>query len=121
MAIPAPLLSSNNNRASTVLDYFRDGVCRFGLPEHIRSDHGGENVGVWRYMIATHNMDYSSIITGSSVHNERIERMWLDVNRCVISLFAYTFRSMEQQLILDPLNEVDVYCLHYIYVPRINS
>ena len=39
---------------------------------HIR-DHGGENVDVWRCMVAFHNGDVSSVITGSSVHNERVE------------------------------------------------
>lgn len=113
--------SSNNNKAATVLDNFRDAVVRFGLPEHVRSDYGGENAGVWKFMITTHNNDYSCVITGSSVHNERIERMWRDVNRCVISMFADTFRNMEQDSILDPLNEVDLYCLHYLYIPRLNK
>lgn len=65
-----------NNRSSTVLDFFRDGVSQFGIPDHVRSDHGGENVGVWRYVILTHNGDFSSVITGSSAHNERVERLW---------------------------------------------
>ncbi len=29
-------------------------------------------------MIAAHNNDYSCVITGSSVHNERVERLWRD-------------------------------------------
>ena len=56
----------------------------------------------------------------SSVHNERIERLWRVVNRCVVSIFAGIFRDMEKNDFLDPLNEVDLYCLHYIYKPRIN-
>ena len=56
----------------------------------VRSDHGGENVDVWRYMIANHENDYSCVITGSSVHNERIERLWRDVHRCVASIMKST-------------------------------
>jgi len=37
----------DNNRAASVLEYFREGASKFGLPEYIRSDHGGENIGVW--------------------------------------------------------------------------
>lgn len=112
---------ADNNRAETVLHYFQQGVSQYGLPEYIRSDHGGENVDVWRYIIANHSLDYSRAITGSSVHNERIERLWRDVNRCVVSIYADTFRDMERSGYLDPLNEVDLYCLHYIYEPLINK
>lgn len=37
---------ANNNFASTVLDLFKGGVRRCGLPSRTRSDHGLENVGV---------------------------------------------------------------------------
>ena len=84
---------SNNNRASTVVDLFRGSVSSFGLPERVRTDHGGENVDIWRCMLATHNHDYSCVLTGSSVHNERIEMLWRDVNRCVASHFANIFRT----------------------------
>ena len=87
----------------------------------MRSDHGGENVDVWRYMLSSHSFDYSCIITGSSVHNERIERLWRDVNKCVASVFAENFQSFEDNGVLDPNNEVDLYCLHYIFLGRINK
>ncbi len=80
---------SDNNRAETVLESFVNATTHFALPDHVRSDHGGENVDVWRYMIAHH--DFSSVITGSSVHNERVERLWRDVNRCVCQRFAIIF------------------------------
>ena len=73
------LSCAENNRALTVLNCFREGVSRYGLPDHVSSDHGGENVGVWRFMIANHNLDYACVISGSSVHNQRIERLWRDV------------------------------------------
>ena len=61
------------------------------------------------------------VCTGSSTHNERIERMWRDVYRCVSSQFAETFRGLESSGVLDPLNEVDIFCLHFIFLPRINK
>ena len=51
------LKCADNNRAPTVLEFFCEGVPRFGLPDCVHSDHGGKNVGVWRYMLLTHNMD----------------------------------------------------------------
>ena len=95
-------------------------MLEYGLPDYVRSDHGGENVDVWRYVIFNHNLDYSRTITGSSVHDERIERLWRDVHRCVCSTYATLFRSMESSGFLDPLNEVDRYCLHYVFKPRLN-
>jgi len=44
---------STNNRATTAASAFLEGVFEFGMPTCIRSDHGGENIEVWRYMLAT--------------------------------------------------------------------
>ena len=71
-------------------------MAQFGLPCHIRSDHGGENVDVWRYMIASHDNDYSCVVTGSSVHNERVEGLWRVVHRCITSAFTDKFRTLER-------------------------
>ena len=78
---------SNNNCADTVLEAFLEGTSMFGIPVHVRSDHGGENMQVWEYMLSSFN-DPISIITGSSVHNERIERMWRDNSMCIKYLYS---------------------------------
>ena len=85
------LRCSNNNRAVTHLSLFVSAVRSYGLPEKVRSDLGGENVDVWRYMVEQHGSS-SSVITGSSTHNERIERLWRDVFRCVGVRHLSTFR-----------------------------
>lgn len=114
------LKCADNNRASTVLTAFTSAVTKHGLPERIRSDLGGENVDCWRYMVEQH-ASTSVVLTGSSTHNERIERLWRDVHRCVGVLYHDTFRRLEEEDCLDPLNETDIYCLHYIFLPRINA
>lgn len=110
---------SDNNRAETVLEVFNKAVDDHGLPTKVRTDLGGENTEVWRYVMEQHRDD-SSVITGSSTHNERIERLWRDVYRCVGVLFADTFRMLEEEGKLDPLNETDIFCLHHVFKPRIN-
>lgn len=110
---------SNNNKSETVLEHFISGVRCFGLPQRIRSDHGGENIKVWRHMLEAYNFDTSRVLTGSSTHNERIERLWRDVHRSVTVTYAEIFRCLESEGALDPLNEVDLYCLHFVYMPRI--
>ena len=114
------LKCSNNNRSSTVLSEFTAAVDFHGLPSQIRTDLGGENVQIWRYMVEQHN-SRRAVITGASTHNERIERLWRDVYRCVGVLFYETFYHLEDRGTLNPLNEVDLFCLHYVFLPRINK
>ena len=111
---------ANNNAATTVFDAFSEGISEFGMPTHVRSDHGGENYEVWRYMLSTYD-DPSHVITGRSTHNERVERMWRDVTRCVSSSFIDVFYALESDGALDPANEVDIFCLHLVFLPRINK
>ena len=115
------LKCSNNNRASTVVDAFYEAVEKCGIPSRIRSDKGGENVDVWDYMVSLRGEGRSSYITGSSVHNSRIERLWCDMYSSVTSTFLTVFHTLESEEVLDPLNDVDLFCLHYVYIPRINQ
>ena len=61
----------------------------------------------------------SSVITGSSTHTECIECLSRDVHRSVIVIFEDTFRLLESEQLSDPLNEVDMYCLHTVFLPVI--
>ena len=53
-------LNCADNCAPTVLQSFLKTVSHLGLPERVRSDHGGENIDVWRYMLSAHNNDPAS-------------------------------------------------------------
>ena len=37
---------SDNNRSETVLELFNKATNEFGMLKHVRTDHGGENVGI---------------------------------------------------------------------------
>lgn len=116
------LKCSSNNLAETVLDLFLSAVEGSGFwPSRIRVDHGVENVSVCDAMVRQQGEGRGSVIAGPSTHNQRIERLWRDVFRCVCHIFYYTFYAMESTGILEPDNPVHLFTLHLIFTPRINK
>ena len=111
---------STNNQASTVLKCFVETVQSYGLPSRVRTDQGRENILVAQYQLEHRGHGRNSIITGSSVHNQRVERIWRDMHHCVTQLYYRLFYFLEQIGILDPTNELHLFALHHVYLARIN-
>ena len=113
---------SNTNEAAVVLHLFREAVDMYGLPSRIRIDKGGENADIAMFLL-THPLrgpGRSTVIAGKSVHNQRIERMWRDVFQGVLSFYRELFYHMEALGMLDADNDLHLFCLHFVFIPRMN-
>ena len=69
-------------------------------------------------MLDEHDKRERCVIARSSNHNEHIERLWRDVHRSVVVFLGNLFQTLETEGHFDDSNKVDIYCLHYVFVPR---
>lgn len=115
------LKCTDNNQAETLLQCFTTAVTKYGLPLRVRSDKGLENVAIAEFMISKRGTANRSMITGKSVHNQRIERLWRDVYTGVLAYYYQLFFHMEDAGLLDPLNDKHIAALHYVFLPKINE
>ena len=103
-----------NNCASTLYRLFHNAVQTYGLQSWVRSDKGRENCDVAWFMLShpLRGPTRGSHIAGRSVHNQRIETL--------AYVFYQLFYHMEECLLLGPSNEIHIFALHFVFLPRIN-
>lgn len=51
---------STNNQADTVFTLFQEAIAKYGVPSRVRSDRGGENIDVAKFMIENRGLNRGS-------------------------------------------------------------
>ncbi|MEQ2175742.1 hypothetical protein GOODEAATRI_020884, partial [Goodea atripinnis] len=100
------LEAATYNRAATAFAAFKRATDRHGVPSRVRGDQGVENVDIARYMFTVWGTDRGSFISGKSVHNQRIKRLWQDIRMCVTSHYYSTLHSLDAEHLMCPLKEI---------------
>ena len=80
------------NSAEPVLSHFQDAILRFRCQLRIQYDYDTEHKNVARWILNHHGGHTKPFLPGLSVHNQRIERLWLDVRIYVLQQFTNRFR-----------------------------
>jgi len=69
---------------------------------------------VARFMLNAHGVEGSHVLTGLSVHNQRVECLWVDVVRYIVTPYRNIFTYSESFGLLDPLYELHLFALHLL-------
>ncbi|VDI32535.1 Hypothetical predicted protein [Mytilus galloprovincialis] len=115
------LHASNNNQSTTVYDLFIEATTQHGVPSRIRVDHGVENVDICTFMEGYRGTNRGSAIKGKSCHNQRIERLWVDLWDSVSNEYYDLFTFMEDDELLDITSACHMWAFQYVFLPRINK
>lgn len=78
------LKCSNNNKSTTALALFNDGVGRYGMPSRVRGDRGGENVLIADRIIEARGLNRGSFIAGSALLGRPFAEAFLDLDSCCL-------------------------------------
>ena len=103
---------NTNNRASTVLTLFLSATARYGIPSRVRSDRGCEIYNKLTWAQPRKSYCWSD--------NQRMKRLWREVSVRVLQLYYSIFYFLEDNGELDCLSDIDLFSLHYVFVPIIN-
>ena len=65
-------------------------------------------------MVEKREESRSNFIARLSTRNQRIERLWRDIFRCVIHMFYYIFYALEKEQLIDIENPIDKSALRLV-------
>uniref|UniRef100_A0A6Q2XMV9 Resolvase HTH domain-containing protein n=1 Tax=Esox lucius TaxID=8010 RepID=A0A6Q2XMV9_ESOLU len=92
------LNAGSNNTANTALQFFLDGVRRFGWPYNL--------IDPWGTFLCS---------------NCRIERLWRDIWTGVTHIYYDVLHSLEEDGSLDISDNLHLFCAQYTFLPRLKA
>jgi hypothetical protein len=130
--------ASNNNRASTILELFEEITKIYGYPSCMRGDHRTENLLVagrqeefrgigrgsyiWgRFVFGFENIQLHANTSHRSVHNIRIECLWVDITVGFGKKWDNFFTLLELHDGLNVNLDAHVWLLHHLFLLSINK
>ena len=121
------LNASTNNRAATVKQLFIEATKAHGIPSRLRMDKGGENQEAAQVITNQPGPGRGSAIQGTSVHNQRVQRGWVDDAKDVLHPFHDLFTGLSVPEddgglgLLDVNNRLHLWALHFNIYKEMNS
>ncbi|QRV96098.1 integrase core domain protein [Ceratobasidium sp. AG-Ba] len=116
------LFAATNNRAETVFQGFLRAVLENkSPPEHVRGDHGGENVKVAAWMVKEMGGNKRAYMFGTSQHNQRIERFWEDLGAQMLRAWRAFGVRLEEFHLLVRHRPDHLWLLHLLFTEELNE
>ena len=108
------------NQAENIESAFRASTKKYAWPDMISTDEKDEKVLVWKSMVD----EKGDLSVEMSSKLERVQWVTIiknDLNNSVFTPMIDTFTQLEIEGSLNVSNETDLFCLHFVYLPRINK
>ncbi|KAL6419154.1 hypothetical protein ACFW04_011546 [Cataglyphis niger] len=109
------LICETTIQAKPVVNFFANAVNSYDLPSRVPTEHVYENLLAAILMSTIRGMHIGSHVTGKSVYNQRIERLWVDVFKEVCDSIYTELYALEDQGLLDIENITHRFCVQYIF------
>ena len=77
------------------------------------------NMDIAGFTIARRCANRGSFVARRSVQNRHKESLWAKVNRVLSALYTDVFEFLQERMLLDSLNKVHLFALHFVYLPPI--
>jgi hypothetical protein len=95
---------------------FLEAVKKYGMPSRVRGDRGWENKLVAILLIIQRGRNRAGFLWGSSTHNTRIERLWVEVGSQFARAWRALFFRLEDLHGLDRKDSCHLWLLHFLFL-----